>query len=136
MEPPATGNAAFQRAVLGYEESQASLSSMRAENERLAGQVSDYRKREMKIAERIESLLDQLQTEREDRRRDKDAYVGEVKKCRKQAYKAEMQVVETREELKECKGESRKKQVEIESEKQKKDDARQESLSEHTLCKA
>ena len=128
MEPPATSNAAFQRAVLGYEESQASLSSMKAENERLAVQVSDYRKREMKIAERIESLLDQLQTEREERKRDKDAYVGEVKKCRKQAYKAEMQLVETREELKECKGESRKKQVEIDSEKQKKEDARQESF--------
>jgi hypothetical protein len=126
--PQTPTNAAFQRAVLGFEESQASLASAQAEIERLKEQLKSGKHREKLVSERIESLIDQLATERESRTNDKKAYVAEVKKCRKQAYQAEMGQLEIQESLKEVKQELRRAQAEVAAERAKKEAARQEAF--------
>jgi predicted nucleic acid-binding Zn-ribbon protein len=123
-----THNPAFQRALLGYEESQASLATARAEIDRLKQQLESGQRRERMVSERIESLMDQLATARESRESDKKAYVAEIKKSRKQGYQAEMSAMEAREEVKETKTELKKVQNELEKEKKKKEEARQEAF--------
>jgi hypothetical protein len=98
--PHTPSQGALQRALLGFEESQASLASATAEVERLKEQIKSSKHRERMVSERIESLMDQIQTERESRSNDKKFYVAEVKKCRKQAYQAEVGQLETNETLK------------------------------------
>ena len=126
--PANTNNAAFQRAILGYEESQASLATAKADIQRLQQQVESGQRRERMVSERIESLMEQLSTAREQRESDKKAYVAEIKKSRRQGYQAEMAAMEAREESKEAKGELRKAQGELEKEKRKKEEARQEAF--------
>lgn len=121
-------NGALQRALLGFEESQASLASASAEIEKLREQVKSGQHRERMVSERIESMMEQLQNERESRNSDKKFYVAEVKKCRKQAYQAELNQVETQEGLKEAKQELRRAQAEVAAERAKKEEARQESF--------
>lgn len=126
--PHTPTHGALQRAVLGFEESQASLASANAEIERLREQVKSSKHRERMVSERIESLMEQLQTERESRGHDKKHYVAEVKKCRKQAYQAELTQLETQETLKEVKQELKRAQAETHAERTKKEEARQEAF--------
>lgn len=126
--PQTPTHGALQRAILGFEESQASLASAKAENERLVEQLKSAKHREKLISERIESLIDQLSTERESRNNDKKHYVAEVKKCRKQAYQADLHQLETQESLKEVKQELRRAQAELAAERTKKEEARQEAF--------
>jgi hypothetical protein len=121
-------NGALQRALLGFEESQASLATANAEIDKLNEQVRSAAHRERLVSERIESLMDQLQTERESRNGDKKFYVAEVKKCRKQAYQAELNQLETQESLKEAKQDLKRAQAEVVAERTKKDEARQEAF--------
>ncbi len=123
-----TSNAAFQRAVLGYEESQASLATARADIQRLQQQVESGQRRERMVSERIESLMEQLSAARESRESDKKAYITEIKKSRRQGYQAEMAMMEAREELKDTRLELRKAQAEVDKEKKKKEEARQEAF--------
>ena len=124
----AANNAAFQRAVLGYEESQASLATAKVDIVRLQQQVDAGQGRERMVSERIESLMEQLSIARESRESDKKVYVAEIKKARKQGYQAEMAAMEAREELKEARNELRKAQSDAEREKKKKEEARQEAF--------
>ena len=124
----ASNNAAFQRAVLGYEESQASLATAKADLVRLQQQVESGARRERMVSERIESLMEQLSTSRESRESDKKAYVTEMKKSRRQGYQAEMAAMEAREELREIKSELKKTQAELDIQKRKKEEARQEAF--------
>ena len=126
--PQAPTNGALQRAMLGFEESQASLATANAEIEKLREQLKSGKHREKLVSERIESLIDQLSTERESRNNDKKYYVIEVKKCRKQAYQAELNQLETQESLKEAKQELRRAQSELAAERTKKEEARQEAF--------
>ncbi|ETN46756.1 uncharacterized protein HMPREF1541_00945 [Cyphellophora europaea CBS 101466] len=121
-------NGALQRALLGFEESQASLASAEAEIEKLKEQVKSGKHRERMVSERIESLMDQLQTERESRSNDKKFYVAEVKKCRKQTYQAELNQLETQEKLKEARQELKRAHAEVAAERTKKEEARQEAF--------
>lgn len=121
-------NGALQRALLGFEESQASLASANAEIEKLREQVRTAAHRERMVSERIESLMDQLRTERESRNGDKKFYVAEVKKCRKQAYQAELGQLEMQESIKEAKQDLKRAQAEVAAERTKKEEARQEAF--------
>jgi hypothetical protein len=126
--PHTPSQGALQRALLGFEESQASLASATAEIERLKEQIKSSKHRERMVSERIESLMDQIQTERESRSNDKKFYVAEVKKCRKQAYQAEVGQLETNETLKQTKQELKRAQAEVAAERSKKEAARQEAF--------
>lgn len=121
-------NSAFQRAVMGYEEAQASLATLSAELERCKEELATRKKRERMIAQRVEMLLEELQADKDKRARDQESYTKEVKRCRKEAYRAELAVVESREELKEVRNELKKSHAEIQHEKTEKEKSRQEAF--------
>lgn len=124
----ANNNNALQRAVMGYEEAQASLATLTAELEREREESASRKKRERVMAQRVEELLEQLQGEKVKRSRDQEAYAKEIKRCRKEAYRAELAVVEARQDLQEARSELKKSQVEVQHEKSEKEKSRQESF--------
>ena len=121
-------NNALQRAVMGYEEAQASLATLNAELEREREESASRKKRERMLAQRVEQLLEELQTEKVKRSRDQEAYAKEIKRCRKEAYRAELAVVEARQDLQEARSDLKKSQAELQHEKTEKDKSRQESF--------
>ncbi|KIY01070.1 uncharacterized protein Z520_03736 [Fonsecaea multimorphosa CBS 102226] len=121
-------NNALQRAVMGYEEAQASLASLNAELERAKEEVASKKKRERMLSQRVEELLEELQAEKEKRGRDQESYTKEIKRCRKETYRAELAVVEARQDLQEVRAELKKCQAEIQHERTEKEKSRQESF--------
>jgi len=121
-------NSAFQRAVMGYEEAQASLATLSAELDRCKEELAARKKRERMIAGRVETLLEELQADKDKRARDQESYTKEVKRCRKETYRAELALVESREELKEVRNELKKSHAEIQHEKTEKEKSRQEAF--------
>ncbi len=121
-------NNALQRAVMGYEEAQASLATLTAELERAKEEMSSRKKRERMLAQRVDELLEDLQTEKEKRCRDQESYAKEIKRCRKEAYRAELAVVEARQDLQEARSELKRSQAEVQHEKAEKEKSRQESF--------
>ncbi|KIW95613.1 uncharacterized protein Z519_04198 [Cladophialophora bantiana CBS 173.52] len=121
-------NNALQRAVMGYEEAQASLATLNAELERAKEELASKKKRERMLSQRVEDLLEELQAEKEKRTRDQESYTKEIKRCRKETYRAELAVVEARQDLQEVRAELKKCQAEMQHEKTEKEKARQESF--------
>ncbi|EXJ66753.1 uncharacterized protein A1O5_09948 [Cladophialophora psammophila CBS 110553] len=121
-------NNALQRAVMGYEEAQASLATLNAELERAKEELASKKKRERMLSQRVEDLLEELQAEKEKRVRDQESYTKEIKRCRKETYRAELAVVEVRQDLQEVRAELKKCQAEMQHEKTEKEKARQESF--------
>lgn len=129
--PAATGvnnSNALQRAVMGYEEAQASLATMTAELERAREELASRKKRERLLSQRVEDLLEELQAEKEKRARDQESYAKEIKRCRKEAYRADLAVVESRQDLKEVRAELKRCQSEVQHERAEKEKSRQESF--------
>ncbi|RVX68665.1 hypothetical protein B0A52_07092 [Exophiala mesophila] len=125
---PVNTNSAFQRAVMGYEEAQASLATLSAELERAKEEILSRKKRERMVSSRVEILMEELQNEKDKRVRDQEAYTKEVKRCRKETYRAELGLVESREELKDVRNELKKCQAEVLHEKSEKEKGRQEAF--------
>ncbi|KAK5047237.1 hypothetical protein LTR84_006759 [Exophiala bonariae] len=121
-------NGALQRAVMGYEEAQASLATLSAELDRCKEELASRKKRERVIAQRVEMLLEELQADKDKRARDQESYTKEIKRCRKETYRAELALVELREELKEVRSELKKSNGEVQHEKHEKDKSRQEAF--------
>ena len=121
-------NAAFQRAIMGYEEAQATLASLAADLDRAKDELASRKKRERMLSQRVEDLLEELQAEKEKRARDQDSYTKEIKRCRKETYRAELAVVEARQDLQDARTELKKSQAEAQHERTEKEKARQESF--------
>ncbi|EXJ80815.1 hypothetical protein A1O3_07099 [Capronia epimyces CBS 606.96] len=121
-------NTALQQAVMGYEEAQASLATLTAELERAKEEMAARKKRERILSQRVEDLLGELQAEKEKRARDQESYSKEIKRCRKEAYRAELAVVESRQDLQEVRAELKRCQAEVQHEKAEKEKSRQESF--------
>lgn len=123
-----TASVSLQRAILAREEAQSNLTRTEAELEQFQSQVHIGFKRERMMAERIESLMEELQTARTKQASDKELYVKEIKKARKETYRAELANVQVREELKDARNGLKTAKAEIAHEKAEKEKARQEAF--------
>lgn len=114
-------NAALQRAVLGREEAESALASAQEE-------LSDAQLRERRISERLESLLEELHGTKERQAHERSIFEKEIRKARKEAFRAGSTVVKLQEELKHSKSETRALQEEVAAERHAKDKAKQEAF--------
>lgn len=113
--------AALQRAVLGREEAESALVSAQEE-------LSDAQSRERRISERLESLLEELHGTKERQGHERSIFEKEIRKARKEAFRAGSTVVKLQEELKHSKSESKALQEEVAAERYAKDKAKQEAF--------
>ncbi|KAL3463254.1 hypothetical protein BJX64DRAFT_126245 [Aspergillus heterothallicus] len=117
----AGGAAALQRAILGREEAETALT-------RVSCQLSEAQSRERRISERLESLLEELQTAKERQAHERVVFEKEIRKARKEAFRAGSTLVKVQEELKHAKFESKALREEVQSERDNKEKAKQEAF--------
>ena len=117
----ASSNAALQRALLGREEAEAQLSSVNV-------QLAELQSRELRIAERVESLMEELQSVKERQVHERQVFEKEIRKARKEAFKASSATVKAQEELKEARQELKNAKAEAQHNQDEKEKARQEAF--------
>jgi hypothetical protein len=117
----AASNAALQRAILGREEAESALNSVQEE-------LSEAQSRERRISERLESLLEELHAAKERQAHERSIFEKEIRKARKEAFRAGSTLVKLQEELKHSKSESKALKDEVAAERESKDKAKQEAF--------
>ncbi|OJD13538.1 hypothetical protein AJ78_06022 [Emergomyces pasteurianus Ep9510] len=119
--PSSTTTAALHRAILGREEAEASLQATLAE-------LSEANSRERRVSERLESLMEELHSLKERQTHERTIFEKEVRRARKEAFRAGSALVKAQEELKSSRGEVRTLREELASEREAKEKAKQEAF--------
>ncbi|PIG84577.1 hypothetical protein AARAC_002463 [Aspergillus arachidicola] len=117
----AGASAALQRAILGREEAESALDNVSV-------QLSEAQSRERRISERLESLLEELQTAKTRQAHERAVFEKEIRKARKEAFRAGSVLVKTQEELKQARSEAKVLKDEVQSEREAKEKAKQEAF--------
>ncbi|KAJ5382270.1 hypothetical protein N7517_000181 [Penicillium concentricum] len=117
----AASNAALQRAIMGREEAESALATAQED-------LSEAQTRERRISERLESLLEELHGTKERQAHERSIFEKEIRKARKEAFRAGSTVVKLQEELKHAKSEVRALKDEVAAERESKDKAKQEAF--------
>ncbi|KAL8943900.1 MAG: hypothetical protein Q9216_000794 [Gyalolechia sp. 2 TL-2023] len=92
--------AAMRRAVLGREEAETETKRLKDENRVLRKEIEEGRAREKRVAERLESVMEELHRTRESQAHAQGVYEKEVRRARKEAFKSSSALVKLQEELK------------------------------------
>ncbi|ODH44959.1 hypothetical protein ACO22_00510 [Paracoccidioides brasiliensis] len=119
--PSSTTSAALHRAILGREEAEASLQATMAE-------LSEANLRERKVSERLESLMEELHSLKERQAHERVVFEKEVRRARKEAFRAGSALVKAQEELKSSRGEVKVLKEEVRCEREAKEKATQEAF--------
>ncbi|KAJ6121072.1 hypothetical protein N7523_005352 [Penicillium sp. IBT 18751x] len=117
----AANHAALQRAIIGREEAESALSSVQEE-------LAEAQSRERRISERLESLLEELHGTKERQAHERSIFEKEIRKARKEAFRAGSNLVKLQEELKHSKSESKAIEKELAAERDAKNKAKQEAF--------
>ncbi|CDM38043.1 hypothetical protein DTO013E5_8207 [Penicillium roqueforti] len=117
----ASNNAALQRAMLGREEAESALTTAQED-------LSEAQTRERRISERLESLLEELHGTKERQAHERSIFEKEIRKARKEAFRAGSTLVKLQEELKHSKSDIRALKEELGAEREAKDKAKQEAF--------
>ncbi|KMU72131.1 hypothetical protein CISG_00440 [Coccidioides immitis RMSCC 3703] len=116
-----TTTAALQRAILGREEAESALQTALA-------QLSEANAREREVSERLESLVEELHSLKERQVHERTVFEKEVRKARKEAFRAGSALVKAQEELKFSRGEIKSLKEEVKLERDAKERAKQEAF--------
>ncbi|KAJ5901573.1 hypothetical protein N7495_002101 [Penicillium taxi] len=119
--PTATNNAALQRAIIGREEAESCLESVQTD-------LAESQSRERRISERLDSLMEELHSAKERQIQERSIFEKEIRKSRKEAFRASSTVVKLQEELNNAKSETRSLRDDVAAERQSKERAKQESF--------
>lgn len=123
LSPSSSGHhaAALQRAILGREEAESALDNV-------STQLSETQSRERRISERVESLLEELQTAKERQAHERTVFEKEIKKARKEAFRAGSTLVKAQEQLKHSRTEIKALKDEVLAEREAKEKAKQDAF--------
>ncbi|KAI2441079.1 hypothetical protein LOZ30_002095 [Ophidiomyces ophidiicola] len=116
-----TTTAALQRAILGREEAESALRTSLV-------QLSEANARERRVSERLESLVEELHTIKERQAHERGIFEKEVRKARKEAFRAGSTLVKAQEELKFSRGEIKSLKEDIKNEREAREKAEQEAF--------
>lgn len=114
-------HAALQRALLGREEAENSLHTSQA-------QLAEAEVRQRNTSERLESLIEELQCVKERQVHERQVFEKEVRKARKDAFRASSALVKAQEDLKESRAETRNMKADLQHERFGKDKFKQEAF--------
>ncbi|RAL16707.1 uncharacterized protein BO97DRAFT_402361 [Aspergillus homomorphus CBS 101889] len=121
QQQSASNSAALQRAILGREEAESALAHANSE-------LAEAQSRERRISERLESLLEELQTAKERQAHERTVFEKEIRKARKEAFRAGSVVVKVQEDLKHARAEAKAFKDEAQVERRAKEQAKQEAF--------
>ncbi|CAG8219834.1 unnamed protein product [Penicillium salamii] len=116
-----SNHAAVLRANMGREEAESALATAQEE-------LAEAQDRERRISERLESLFEELHGTKERQGQERSIFEKEIRKARKEAFRAGSTVVKLQEELKHAKSEVKSLKEEVAAERDSKDRAKQEAF--------
>lgn len=93
-------DAALQRAVLGREEAEAEVRRLRDEVKALKQQVEEGKEREKKVSHRLEVVMEDYGRAKESLAHTQAIWEKEIRKARKETFKAQSDIVELQKQLK------------------------------------
>ncbi|KAL9018405.1 MAG: hypothetical protein Q9185_004312 [Variospora sp. 1 TL-2023] len=111
--------AAMRRAVLGREEAENETRRLKEENRGLRKELEEGRAREKRVAERIESVMEELHRTKETQAYAQGVYEKEVRRARKEAFRSSSALVKLQEELKTTRNRYTLMREEVEAQKRK-----------------
>ncbi|KAL9010769.1 MAG: hypothetical protein Q9173_004328 [Seirophora scorigena] len=111
--------AAMRRAVLGREEAENETKRLKEENRGLSKDLEEGRARENRVAERIESVMEELHRTKETQAHAQGVYEKEIRRARKEAFKSSSALVKLQEELKATRNRYTLMREEVEAQKRK-----------------
>ncbi|KAF2769126.1 hypothetical protein EJ03DRAFT_327714 [Teratosphaeria nubilosa] len=111
--------AELRRAQIAREEAESDVKRFREEVRRLKREGEEGRDRERKLARRVEVVMEEHASAKEQYTSQHAVYDKELRKCRKEAYKSSSMVIKLQEELKATRQSLRITQSGLEVEKQK-----------------
>ncbi|KAL8715504.1 MAG: hypothetical protein Q9220_000839 [cf. Caloplaca sp. 1 TL-2023] len=121
--------AAIRRAVLGREEAENETRRLKDESKILRRELEEGRAREKKVAERLESVMEDLHKTKETQSHAQAVYEKEVRRARKEAFKSSSALVQLQEELKMTRNRYTLMREEVDVQKRKVDDREQETAA-------
>ncbi|KAL8729094.1 MAG: hypothetical protein Q9181_005114 [Wetmoreana brouardii] len=120
--------AAMRRAVLGREEAENETRRLKDENQTLRRELEEGRTREKRVAERIESVMEELHRNKETQAHAQGVYEKEVRRARKEAFKSSSALVKLQEELKTTRNRYTLMREEVDVQKRKVENKEQEAF--------
>ncbi|KAL8816174.1 MAG: hypothetical protein Q9223_004774 [Gallowayella weberi] len=121
--------AAIRRAVLGREEAENETRRLKDEYRGLRKELEEGKARERKVAERIESVMEELHRTKETQAHAQGIYEKEVRRARKEAFKSSSALVNLQEELKTTRNRYTLMREEVDVQKRKNEIKEQESFT-------
>ncbi|KAL8927321.1 MAG: hypothetical protein Q9208_002498 [Pyrenodesmia sp. 3 TL-2023] len=121
--------AAMRRAILGREEAESEAKRARDENRTLRIDLEEGKAREKKVAQRLESVMEELHRNKETQAHAQRVYEKEVRRARKEAFKSSSTLVKLQEELKTTRNRATLMREEVEAQKRRMESKDQEAFA-------
>ncbi|KAK0639153.1 hypothetical protein B0T16DRAFT_394934 [Cercophora newfieldiana] len=123
-----TADAALKRAMLGREEAETEMRRYRDEAKHLRKQVEEGKERERKVGERLETVMENYGRAKETHSHTQALWEKEIRRARKETFKAQSSLVKLQEELKSSRSAQRMAEEELEREKERSKTREQEAF--------
>ncbi|GAB1312781.1 hypothetical protein MFIFM68171_02991 [Madurella fahalii] len=124
-----TADAALKRAMLGREEAEAEMRRYREEARMLRKQVEEGKDRERRVGERLEAVMENYGRAKETHAHTQQLWEKEIRRTRKETFKAQSALVKLQEELKSCRAAQKAAEEELQSERERSKAREQEAFS-------
>jgi hypothetical protein len=121
--------AALKRAQMGREEAEADARQLKEEIKEMKSEMDDYRARETRVMKRLDTMTDDLHRAKETQAHAQTLYEKEIRKARKEAFRASSSVVKLQEELKSARSTLRTLSSDLEAERGKATRREQEAFT-------
>ncbi|KAL9597748.1 MAG: hypothetical protein Q9219_004942 [cf. Caloplaca sp. 3 TL-2023] len=121
--------AAMRRAVVGREEAENETRRLRDENRTLRKELEEGKIREKRVAERLESVMEELHQTKGTQTHAQGVYEKEVRRARKEAFKSSSALVKLQEELKTTRNRYTLMREEVDVQKRKVENKEQETFA-------
>ncbi|KAK0705566.1 hypothetical protein B0H67DRAFT_594406 [Lasiosphaeris hirsuta] len=112
-----TADAALKRAMLGREEAESDMRRYRDEVKILKKQIEEGKERERRVGERLETVMENYGRSKETHSHTQAIWEKEIRRARKETFKAQSAIVKLQEELKSCRMAQKSAEDELEREK-------------------
>ncbi|KAK5661316.1 hypothetical protein OQA88_11211 [Cercophora sp. LCS_1] len=124
-----TADAALKRAMLGREEAESEMRRYREEARQLRKQVDEGKERERRVGERLETVMENYGRAKETHTHTQALWEKEIRRARKETFKAQSALVKHQEELKSCRAAQKLAEEELEREKERSKAREQEAFT-------
>ncbi|SPQ27152.1 6925f8e7-00ad-4ba9-9215-5fd0af771822 [Thermothielavioides terrestris] len=124
-----SADAALKRAMLGREEAEAEMRRYRDEARALRKQIEEGKERERKVGERLEAVMENYGRAKETHAHTQQLWEKEIRRARKETFKAQSALVKLQEELKSCRTAQKAFEEELQAERERSKQHEQEAFN-------